>query len=315
MQLSLHAVCCCASGELDYYILEPCYFQGVGSKKYMTAAAFATCGFSKKLIYKNGYCGYWRNSAIIGDTLDETCGNYVYNAAGCCGGPFDPCPGTTDCCGYEDCMDYRESNSLGVPLNLTGYTATVGSAGSSWSVSVTNVSTSTPTFPTAGDPKFEYDVTVTFLFSWSAPGGTIDCDGSPTPSLTSFDMTFKVTHDIAVNGCPDTSAVETGTSCDNLAAVCAGTTTTTGSGFTACDVVEASLSGSQTMTTAAPDFQNDCTPPGTPYTFQTGIGLTISPNLIDPNGCVTGCTSSAWASAYFPDVSASLTLTIVGIWQ
>ena len=314
--MSLHRVCCCGDeSELDYYILQPCYWQTVAATKYMGKAAFATCGFNQNSVYKNGYCGYWRNVSTVGDTLDETCANYVENDAGCCGGDFDPCPSSVDCCGYEDCMDYHESNSLPVPLNLTGYLATTGSAGSSWSVSVTNVSTSTPTFPTAGDPKFEYDVTVTFSFSWSAPGGTIDCDGASTPSLASFDMTFKVTHDVAVNGCPSTSAAETGTACSNLAPVCAGTTTTTGSGFTACDVVEASLTGSQTMTTAPPDFQNDCTPPSTPYAFQTGLGLTIGANLGDPNGCVTGCTSSAWASAYFPDVYASLTLTIVGVWQ
>lgn len=305
--------CCCETPK-GYYILQPCHLSSV-TKKYMSTSDWSSCGFDYAKVYKNGYCGYWRPSSTAGDTLDNTCGNYTENSAGCCGGPFDPCPDTPDCCGYQDCLEYREANSQPVPLNLLGYLATTGSAGSSWTASVTSVTVGTPTFYNAGTADFRYLVSGTISVSWTAdPGGTIDCDGSARPPSRSVPFQFYVVH--AVNlGCPLTAtAASTGDPCDYSVAVCPGTTTTTGSGFTACDILRAEPDGIS-MTTANPAFDNDCTPPNSSYRVAVSVDVDLLANSGDPDRCVTGCTSSGWASAYFPDVNASLTIILTGLWQ
>lgn len=313
--MTLTRTCCC--DDEPYYVLEPCYFTTVAAKKYMSAAAFASCGFDQKSIYKNTYCGFFRNSATTGDTLDNTCANYTENAAGCCGGPFDPCPDNTACCGLDDCLTYREANSLSVPLTLTGYVANTGSAGSSWTVSVQSVSTGTPAFDNAGTGDFKYSVSVELLVTFdNAASGTISCDNQSTPQDVTVTLTFNVDHDVlATSACLDIDADETGTTCSRSEAVCTGTTRPPKAGYTACDIMQASLdSAGPTLNSTLPDFGNDCTPPGSAYSLSVPIDMDLLANSGDPLGCVSGCTGSGWASAYFPDVNATLTLTIVGTW-
>ena len=178
--MSLQRTCCCDDGP-DYYILQPCHLSAV-SKKYMTAASWNACGFNTKQIYKNGYCGYWRGSPTIGDTLDSTCGNYTVNAAGCCGSTFDPCPDNPTCCGYQECMEYREANSQPVPLSLSTYTYTANTAGSSWATNLSSITIGARSFYNPGTADFRYLVSGTIEVSFTADAGNqLDCDGSARP--------------------------------------------------------------------------------------------------------------------------------------
>ncbi len=285
----------------------------------MSSADWSLCNFNKGIIYKNGYCGYWVSASagdIVGATEDSNCNNYTANVAGCCGGPFDPCPDNPDCCGYQRCLEYHNAQGNPVPLDVTGYSATSGSAGSSWTASVFNVSISAPTFYNGTYADFHYKVSGAILVSWTAdPSGTIDCDGNARPPTALVPFQFWIVHD-EVLGCPDTAVANSyANPCDITVQVCPGTTTTTGGGFTACDVLEANYSGSPTMLSSKPDFNNDCEPPQTTYQVRVPMKVTMLQNIGNPNGCSPGCTSTAWHGRYFPDTSAVFTLSIVGVWR
>lgn len=310
------AGCCCGDAK-GYYILQPCHLSAV-TTKYMSASDWAGCGFNYATVYKNGYCGYWRPSATVGDTLDNTCSNYTANSAGCCGSGFDPCPDIPLCCGYQECMEYREANSQPVPLNVTGYLANTGSAGSSWTASVTSVSIGTPAFYDPGTADFRYLVTGTILVTFTADASNIDCDGSARPPARTVPFEFYMTHDWIGPSCFDTKTTDSTTDpCDYSVAVCPGTTTSGGgTGYTACDILAAEpQSGQASMSSPFPVFDNDCTPPNSNYRVAVAIGIDLitTDPLVDD--CVPGCGGSAWADKYFPDVNATVTLTLAGVWQ
>ena len=317
--MTLSRACCC-DGAFSYYALEPCYNNTVSAKKYMSASAFASCGFSEQLIYKNGYCGYFRGRSTTADTLDETCSNYSYNAAGCCGGDFDPCPDDTDCCGFHDCMTNRKAAGKSPPLVLTAWQATTGTAGTSWTVAVNPVSAGNPEFYSPGtsiDVRYLVSgtATVTFLQDGS---GTIDCNGSGSPAPVTVPFKFYVQHREAVSCFTTQTSIVGVNACDYVAAVCPGTTTTTGAGFTACDVLTATPgNANQTFLTNRPAFGNDCSIGPLPYRVKVAVGVTLGGGSTPAaGGCVSGCTDAgSWEGAYFPDEYASFDLVLVGSWQ
>lgn len=312
--MSLQRSCCCADFD-GFFILQPCHL-GTETRKYMAASDWENCKFSLAAVYKNGYCGYWEPSPTIGDTLDNTCSNYTINSAGCCGNSFDPCPDVPACCGYTECMERRESIGNPVPLSISSFSSTSGSAGSSWTATVTSVSVGTPTFYNTGTADFRYKVSGTIAVAFtSAPGGTIDCDDNDRPPNRDVPFEFFVVHDDGGASCVQTATADsTSDPCDYSVSVCPGTTTTTGTGFTACDILRAEAD-SATMTTGQPSFANDCTPPGSLYRMSLVVGVDLLANAGDPDGCVSGCSGSAWASAYFPDVNTTVGITLQGAWQ
>ena len=306
--------CCCADVK-GFFILQPCHLAAV-TTKYMTASDWAACSFNYGTVYKNGYCGYWRPSATVGGTLDNTCGNYTANTAGCCGSGFDPCPDVPACCGYQECMEIREANSQTVPLTVTGFSSTSGSAGSSWTATVAAVSVGTPTFYNPGTADFRYKVSGTISVAWtSAPSGTIDCDDSDRPPTRSVPFEFYVVHDDGGGSCVQTATADSTTDpCDYSVSVCPGTTTTTGSGFSACDILRAEPD-SASMTSGQPSFGNDCSTPGSQYELSlvVGVDLEITNPVVDD--CVPGCSGSGWTNAYFPDVNTTVGITLAGAWS
>jgi hypothetical protein len=312
--MSTLVTCCCDTP--DYHILRPCY-QTTQTLKYMSTADWTTCGFDYGTIYKNGYCGYWEPTNDVGDTLDNTCGNYTENDAGCCGGAFDPCSDNTGCCGYKRCLEYYESlPTQPVPLNFRGYIASTGSAGSAWSVQVASLNIDTPTYPLSGAADIRYRVHGNLTVTWNAaPGGTITCDTQSKPPTATVPYEFYVNH-IPAYGCTHTSVTDSHTDpCDVSTQVCTGLTVTTGTGFEACDLLVSDYQGTASMTSAAPNFNNNCTPPGSGYSVNVPMLVTLNQNILDPDGCTTACTASAWHAAYFPDVVAYFSITIVGDWR
>ena len=316
--MSTLVACCCEEG-IPYYILRPCYWQTVGSLKYMTGANWSSCGFNTLFVYKNGYCGYWTPATaadIVGQTLDATCANYALQPS-CCGGPFDPCPDVLGCCGYKKCLEYHNAQGNGVPLDIKGYTATSGSAGSSWTASVSTLSVSAPVYYNGTYADFRYKVSGTIEVNYIAdPSGTIDCDGNarpPSPTFLPFEFWVQHVENI---GCPLTAVANSYSDiCDITTPVCPGTTTTTGTGFSACDYLIAETSGSPTMLSGVPQFNRDCNPPLTSYSVRVPMKVTMSQNIGNPDNCVPGCTSSIWHARYFPDTSATFNITLSGVWR
>lgn len=314
--MTLSRACCC-DGAFAYYVLEPCYNETVSAKKYMSASAFASCGFSEKLIYENDYCGYFRGSNTTADTLDETCSNYFYVSSGCCGGT---CGGDTFCCGYHECMENRKAAGKSPPLVVTGFQATTGTAGTSWTVAVNTVSAGNPEFYSAGTSvDIRYLVagtaTATFLRDGS---GTIDCNGAGRPAPVTVPFKFYVQHRQALSCFTTQTSIVGLNACDSTAAVCPGTTTTTGSGFTACDAFNASPgNANQTLLTNLPAFGNDCSIGPLPYRIRVAIGVVLGGGQTPAaGGCVAGCTNTGqWSGAYFPDTYASFELVLAGAWQ
>ena len=306
--------CCCDTAA--YQILRSCYWTDE-SLVYMSTSDWETCGFGYGIVYKNGYCGYWEPTNELGDTLDNNCANYTVNAAGCCGGAFDPCPDNTGCCGYKRCLEYYESQpTQPVPLNFRGYIATTGSAGSAWTVQVSSLNVDTPFYPLAGNADIRYRVHGNLTVTWNAPpGGTITCDTANKPPTATVPYEFYVNH-IPAYGCTHTSVTDSHTDpCDVSTQVCTGSTVTTGTGFEACDLLVSDYQGTASMTSAAPNFNNNCTPPGSGYSVNVPMLVTLNQNSLDPDGCTTACTASAWHGAYFPDVVAYFSITIVGDWR
>lgn len=298
---------CCCENAVSYYILRPCFNETVAETVYMASSDFNTCGFSFGSIYSwdtgnpadDPYCGFWQFSqTVTGDRLDTTCANYTLNTEGCCGGD---CFADTECCGFDQCYDWYESNALEL-VDVTGFSGGGGST-TDWSVSVSGVSASAGYW---SGGAFKYDVTVSIAITVDGIG-TLECDGQST-FTTNGSYSFTVTHDKSSGCLTSADSGLTYPDPDCGIRLCTGTTSNGGPDSDDCSKVTASVG---TVTASTPDLGNDCL-------TQAAYSLTVPVNYTLAAGnqiICTACDSDGrWASAAFPDVSISTTLTLSGTW-
>ena len=297
---------CCCDVVTGYYLLQPCFNTEVSQIVYMPSADFLACGFTELDVYKwdssdpsdDPYCGFWLFAPYSGDFEDTDCSNYTLNTEGCCGGD---CFTDDECCGFDQCFDWYQTNALEL-AEVTGYSGGSGSQ-TDWSVAISNVSVSS-WYWTGGD--FNYDVTVDITITVSGIG-SLTCDGNSN-FTTAGSFTFTVTHSKGVTCLESSDSGLTYPDPDCGIRVCTGTTSDGITDTSDCSQISVDVG---TLSATTPNLGDNCQ-------VQSTYSLTvpIDYNLVAGNQSLcTDCDSDGrWASAAFPDVNISTTLTLVGTW-
>jgi hypothetical protein len=297
----------------------------------MSKADFATCGFEYDTVYHyddgagTSFCGQWDN--LWTDTATATltsadCADFTATT-GCCA-CLETHESATECLCYNDCIDYWcDQTPQIVPLDLTGYLGGSGST-DAYEFEIITLSVTDPIFDdcTAPVPKVTFTVTGTILVTFTHISTTYTCDGYSTPQPITLPFKSDIEFLCYDPGAPTASYLQgTATAYDTCAykvPVCADATDDVldpDPSFTACDYMLAEIYGTSTGTTPRPEFDKFCNViSGQTFSMSFTLGVTLEQGSTTA-GCEACDTAGVWHSDMFPDVYASTTVTLLGIWS
>ena len=321
--------CCC---DPAYVWFVPCAF-GAAPRLRMSQADFATCGFDYDTVYHyddgagTSFCGQWESKwsdTATGTLTSSDCVDFT-STDGCCDCLVTYESGS-ECDCYEDCISYWcDQTPQIVPLDLTGYLGGSGS-NNAYEFEVITLAVSDPVFDdcTAPVPQIKVTVTGTVLVTFTFSSQTYTCDGYSTPQQITLPFKSDIyirCFDPGVSGGGDERLVDSVTTYETCAykvPVCADATDNvldSDPSFTACDYMIATFGQSSSGTTPVPEFDKFCNViSGQSFSMSFSLDLEL-----DPGSTTTGCEAcdvgAIWRDEVFPDLYASATVTLLGIWS
>ena len=321
--------CCC---DPAYVWFLPCALT-TGDRLRMSKADFATCGLDYDTVYHyddgagTSFCGQWDGKWTDTATATLTsadCADFT-TTTGCCACLVAYESGSKCDC-YNDCIGYWcDQTPQIVPLDLTGY---LGGSGSNdaFEFEVITLSVSDPVFDdcTAGSPVVTFTVTGTILVTFTHISTTYTCDGYSTPQSITLPFKSDITFQCVDPGTPGggdeylQGTATAYTTCLYKVPVCADATDDVldpDPSFTACDYMIAEIDGTSTGTTPVPEFDKFCNViSGQTFSMSFTLGVTLEQGLTT-GGCEACDQAGVWHGDMFPDVYASTSVTLLGIWS